>query len=348
VKRLLATILLAAGVGAATASVAALVLGIGIRHSAPAASTSTASSQGASPAGARREIASTALTATQIYKQDATGVVSIQAVTSRGTDSGTGIVLNQNGLILTNDHVIAGASTITVGSKASAGATYPATLVGEEANSDLALIRVDPSRLDVQPLVLVSSSSDQVGEAVYAIGNPYGLDETLTRGIISALGRDISAPDGAKITGAIQTDAALNPGNSGGPLLNEQGQVIGVNSQIASDEATDEGSQPGNTGVGFAISSNTIVPAIRKIESGRGLSFASVNQTERQTEGGNSGRLPDGPQGTYGEVEAGSSSTEAEGRPNRSENSMEGSSEVDSTGSGAGGVGGEGQVAIVP
>ena len=107
----------------------------------------------------------------------------------------------------------------------------------KKPTSDLALIRVDPSGLGLKPLKLASSSSVQVGDAVYAIGNPYGLEETLTRGIVSALGREISAPDGAKITGAIQTDAALNPGNSGGPLLNEQGEVIGVNSQIASDAA---------------------------------------------------------------------------------------------------------------
>ena len=106
----------------------------------------------------------------------------------------------------------------------------------------------------------MSSSSVQVGDPVYAIGNPYGLNETLTRGIVSALGREIAAPDGSKITGAIQTDAALNPGNSGGPLLNEQGEVIGVNSQIASDAARSEGSQPGSTGVGFAIASNTRRP----------------------------------------------------------------------------------------
>jgi S1-C subfamily serine protease len=107
---------------------------------------------------------------------------------------------------------------------------------------------------------------------VYAIGNPHGLDETLTRGIVSALGRTISAPDDARITGAIQPDAALNTGNSGGPLLNEQGEVIGVNSQIASEEASVDGSQPGNTGVCFAIASNTALSAVRTIETGKGSS----------------------------------------------------------------------------
>ena len=118
----------------------------------------------------------------------------------------------------------------------------------------------------------------QVGDSVYAIGNPYGLEETLTRGIVSALGREISAPDGSKITGAIQTDAALNPGNSGGPLLNEEGDVIGVNSQIASDASTADGSQPGSTGVGFAISSDTVAQAVKKIEAGEGVTYASAAQ----------------------------------------------------------------------
>ena len=114
--------------------------------------------------------------------------MSIQAVTSEGADSGTGIVLNDKGLILTNDHVIAGATSITVASKGSSSTTRAATLVGEEANDDLALIHVDPSGLGLKPLKLASSSSVHVGDAVYAIGNPYGLNETLTRGIVSGTG----------------------------------------------------------------------------------------------------------------------------------------------------------------
>ena len=124
----------------------------------------------------------------------------------------------------------------------------------------------------------------QVGDTVYAIGNPYGLEETLTKGIVSALGREIAAPDGSKITDAIQTDAALNPGNSGGPLLNEHGEVIGVNSQIASDASTVGGSQPGSTGVGFAISSNTVAQAVKKIQSGQGVTYASVARSAQQAQ----------------------------------------------------------------
>ena len=162
--------------------------------------------------------------------------------------------------------------------------TRAATIVGEEANEDLALIRVDPSGLGLKPLTLASAGSLQVGNQVYAIGNPYGLEETFTRGIVSALNREISAPDGSKITGAIQTDAALNPGNSGGPLLNAPGEVIGVNSQIASDAASGNGSQPGSTGVGFAISADTA--AARSARSGRQGRLRTLRLVRRNSAGG--------------------------------------------------------------
>jgi putative serine protease PepD len=344
VKRLFAPVLLAALLGAAVASVAVVI--VGDQRSSSAAKTTTASRIAASSTGKRQAVASTALTATQIYKQASAGVVSIKAVTSQGTDSGTGIVLNDKGLILTNDHVISGASSLAVAANGSSSTTRSATLVGEEANDDLALVKVDPSGLGLKPLSLASSSSVQVGDAVYAIGNPYGLDETLTRGIVSALGRSISAPNGAKIAGAIQTDAALNPGNSGGPLLNDQGEVIGVNSQIASEAVSVAGSQPGSTGVGFAVSSNTVAQAVKAIESGKGVSYASTarsavrsGSTQSEAYGAqspHSGRSPYESEGTYGEVEAGGQSAEA--------------------GAGASGVEGlqaagaerEGQIVIVP
>lgn len=358
-KRLLAPILLAAIAGATAALVAVLALGSGGGRSASTVRASSASaSDRASTGGTRREVASTGLTATQIYQRDSSGVVAIKAVTAEGEDSGTGIVLDEKGLILTNDHVVAGASSIVAGPGKSSNVTRTATLVGEEANQDLALIRIDPSGLGLHPLNIVSSSSVQVGDPVYAIGNPYGLDETLTRGIVSALEREIAAPDGSKIAGAIQTDAALNPGNSGGPLLNEQGEVIGVNSQIASDAARSEGSQPGSTGVGFAIASNTVVQAVKKIEAGEGVSSASAEgQSQAQTEGGAGGaQSPNagGSQRPYGEVEAGGSGAEGslEGGSGVEEGS--GSSgvvvpgEAGSSSPEAAGVGGEGQTIIVP
>ncbi len=341
-RRLFPPMLLAGLTGAVAASVAVLLLGGGVSNSTPKPRATTASVQVASPstAGTRRDVASTTLSATQIYERDSKGVVAIKVVTSEGEDEGTGIVLNEKGLILTNDHVVKGATSITIDASGSSHTTRGATLVGEEANKDLALIRVDPLGLGLKPLTLASSNSVQVGDTVYAIGTPYGLEETFTKGIVSALGREISAPDGSKIAGAIQTDAALNPGNSGGPLLNEEGEVIGVNSQIASDAASVEGSQPGSTGVGFAIASDTAVSAVRTIEAGKGVTYASA--TGPSTGGGRYGT-----QSPYGDAEA-------EGSQGREEAGESGSGGVESTGEAAssggyGAVAGGGErVVIVP
>lgn len=262
-------------------------------------------------------MASTAPMATQIYQRDSSGVVSIRATNEGGGDTGTGIVLDAEGLILTNNHVISEGASITVSPGKSSNDSRSATVVGADANSDLALIKVDPSGLGLTPLKLVSSSSVQVGDSVYAIGNPYGLDETLTKGIVSALNREIGAPDGAPIKGAIQTDAALNPGNSGGPLLNAQGDVIGVNSQIASDASSAGGGQSGSTGVGFAISSNTVSEVIKTIEAGGGTSGpeqaggeAGAQQPSQEGEGAlalppSGGEAPSEAESPYGQARGG-------------------------------------------
>ncbi len=341
-RRLFLPMLLAGLTGVVAASAAVLLLGRGASSSStPKARTTTASVRISSPssAGSRRDVSSTALTATQIYERDSKGVVSIKVVTAEGEDEGTGIVLNEKGLILTNDHVVKGARSITIEASGSSKTTRGATLVGEEANKDLALIRVNPSGLGLKPLALASASSVQVGDTVYAIGTPYGLEETFTKGIVSALNREISAPDGAKITGAIQTDAALNPGNSGGPLLNEEGEVIGVNSQIASDAASVEGSQPGSTGVGFAVGSDTVVSAVRTIEAGKGITYASAT-------GQSSSEGSYGTQSPYAEAESsGSESLEEAGESGSG--GVEGAGEAASGGYGAV-VGGGERVVIVP
>jgi putative serine protease PepD len=368
VKRLFAPLLLAALVGASLATIAAVLLGTGSTGSSTStvgavrAATPASSSSG----GTRHEVSASSgsskiLPATQLYQQDSTGVVAIKAVTSGGEDEGTGIVLNEQGLILTNDHVIKGATSLNVDASGSSKKTTSATLVGEEANQDLALIKVDPAGLGLKPLTLASSSSAKVGDTVYAIGTPYGLEETFTKGIVSALNREIAAPDGAKISGAIQTDAALNPGNSGGPLLNEQGEVIGVNSQIASDAAQTEGSQPGSTGVGFAISSNTVASVVKKIEAGEGVTYASATQSASgQSEGGSgSEQSPYGgrPESPHGEVEAGGSGvTTEEGEVEAGGSGSSGvegtggaeSGEVGASGSESTSGGGGGRVVIVP
>ena len=299
-KHRLPVFLIAALAGATGASLIFLALS-GSGGAAKKPSAAVFSATRSTGAGTRREVSTSAPTATQIYKQDSAGVVSIKATTAQGGDSGTGIVLNEEGLILTNDHVISEGTSLTVSPGKSSNLTRTATVVGADPNQDLALIKVDPSGLGLKALKLVSSSSVEVGDPVYAIGNPYGLNETLTRGIVSALGREIQAPDGTPIKDAIQTDAALNPGNSGGPLLNEQGDVIGVNSQIASDAASSEGSQPGSTGVGFAISSNTVSEVIKTIESGGGSTGGS-GQTESGAgaEGRSGTESPYGTQSPYG------------------------------------------------
>jgi putative serine protease PepD len=270
---------LAAVAGGVAAILLALALGIGAAGSAKTATRTAATAPAVSSSSggsAGVAVANTALSATQIYSRDSSGVVSIVARTAEGEDQGTGIVLNESGLILTNDHVVANATSIEIGvGTGSSKTTRAAKLVGEEANSDLALIEVDPGGLGLKAVKLGSASALQVGEQVYAIGNPYGLEETFTRGIVSALNREIQAPDGAKISSAIQTDAALNPGNSGGPLINSEGEVVGVNSQIASDQSSTTG-QAGSTGVGFAISSTSVASAVKKIEAGKGISYSSA------------------------------------------------------------------------
>ncbi len=211
-------------------------------------------------------------TATAIYATDAPGVVSIRATSSPRTGgfapggeeqsptrtaTGSGIVLSAGGEILTNEHVVDGARSITVSLDGSSSKRRTATLVGESRSLDLAVLRIDSTGLKLHPLHLAGSSTVQVGDPAFAIGNPYGLNWTLTTGVISALNRQIKAPDGTAIAHTIQTDAALNPGNSGGPLLDASGAVIGVNSQIAS-ATTSVAGEAGSSGVGFAISSDVV------------------------------------------------------------------------------------------
>ncbi len=202
-------------------------------------------------------------TVNEIYKADAGGVAFIESKEAEGVASGSGVVLDDEGHVLTNNHVIEGASEVTV-SLESEGQMYPATVVGTEPNSDLALLKVEAPASKLHPLTLGDSSKVEVGDPVVAIGNPFDLQRTVTSGIVSALQREIQAPDGVTIDHVIQTDAAINPGNSGGPLINSAGEVIGINSQIYTGG---EGSD-GNVGIGFSIPINTAKEEIAKLESG--------------------------------------------------------------------------------
>ncbi len=217
----------------------------------------------------------------QIYRHDGPGVAFVQSEIpakrsaspfgafgggeseSEGaaTATGSGIVIDTAGHILTNNHVIAGASSIQVKLGAS-NSTYKATVVGTDPATDLALLKVDAPASQLHPLALGDSSKMEVGDPVVAIGNPFGLDRTVTSGIVSALQRQIQAPDGFSISNVIQTDAAINPGNSGGPLIEAAGNVIGINSQIETG-----GSGDGNVGIGFAIPINTARSEISQLET---------------------------------------------------------------------------------
>ncbi len=213
----------------------------------------------------------------QIYKNDGGGVAFIESQIPAqesqtlspfgepeseggGTATGSGFVVDPEGHILTNNHVIEGASKIEVKLGAS-DTEYQAKVVGADPASDLALLKVEAPADQLHPLTLGKSSEMEVGDPVVAIGNPFGLDRTVTSGIVSALQRQIEAPDGFSITNVIQTDAAINPGNSGGPLINAAGEVIGINSQIA----TGGGGGNGNLGIGFAIPIDTARAEIHQL-----------------------------------------------------------------------------------
>jgi S1-C subfamily serine protease len=163
--------------------------------------------------------------------------------------SGSGFVIDEEGHVMTNAHVVAGAEEIEV-TLGDDEKSYDAELVGEDDSTDIAVLKIEAPEEELEPVALGDSSALDVGDPVVAIGNPFGLDRTVTAGIVSALQRQISAPDGFTISNVIQTDAPINPGNSGGPLLDATGEVVGVNSQI-------ESNSQGNVGIGFAVPIDT-------------------------------------------------------------------------------------------
>jgi len=227
-----------------------------------------------------------------LYERVRPGVVSVEARSSNPTQgsTGTGFVLDRDGYILTNDHVVDGAATLRV--RFDKGGPVKARLVGADPSSDLALLKVEPSEENLKPLPLGSSSSLKVGQPAVAIGSPFGLEGTLTTGVVSAVERSITAPNNFSIDNVVQTDAAINPGNSGGPLLDASGRVVGVNAQIATTTQA-------NSGVGFAIPINTAKQVVPDLKAGREIKrpYVGVETASATTGTGASIRkvVPGGP-----------------------------------------------------
>jgi S1-C subfamily serine protease len=214
------------------------------------------STSGESPIGKIAASAASSVVEIDVVSETGGGFFGPEAQESQGS----GFVYDTEGHVITNAHVVEGATSVKV--LFADGSTYTATVVGTDASSDVAVIEIEAAASQLRPLTLGDSSKVRVGDEVVAAGSPFGLATTVTSGIVSALNREIISPDNTPIEGAIQTDAAINHGNSGGPLFDVQGRVIGVNSQIESDSG-------GNEGVGFAVPSNTVaLIASQLIESG--------------------------------------------------------------------------------
>src|SRR4051794_35152845 len=235
------------------------------------------------------------------------------AYITTGVGTGSGFVVSSDGYIVTNAHVVEGANG-QIKAKIGDGEALTAKLVGEDASTDLALLKVDATNLT--PLALGDSSNVEVGDPAYAIGNPFGLDRTLTTGVISALQREISSPNGFSIDDVIQTDAAINPGNSGGPLFNAQGQVIGVNSQIESTGSSSSG-QAGNVGIGFAIPSNTVKTVVEQLRATGKVSHAylGVQTQDAQGDGAKVAGITSGGPAANGGLQVGDVIAELGGKP---------------------------------
>jgi putative serine protease PepD len=246
--RVFATVAVAALVGA-TLGIAGWEVFDDDAEPAPAVATPDSSPQPASVSSSGSSVAA-------IYRRVGGAVVLVRAETGGGVATGSGFVIDDQGRVVTNQHVVGSATDVTVVS--AAGDEYDAEVVGTDPSTDIALLDVEDGA-ELPVLALGSAESLSVGDPVIAIGSPFGLQGTVTSGIVSGLDREIQAPDGRfVIDGAIQTDAALNSGNSGGPLLDDRGRVVGVNSQI-------ESSTGGNVGVGYAVPVETVKNVVEQL-----------------------------------------------------------------------------------
>jgi putative serine protease PepD len=264
-RRLLLATLASAVLGAG--ALAAILFATGAVHGNT--TLATAQSVTAGPT-----VGSQSLHPVALYADTAPGVVDIIArgtttvqspvgpASEQSTSTGAGIVLDRQGHVLTADHVVRGASSVSV--KFANGATRRVRIVGRDATTDLAVLSVDPSGLSLHPIPLGDSAALQAGDPVAAIGDPFAYPRSISTGIVSGLDRTIAGLNGFSIAHAVQTDAAIDPGNSGGPLLDARGQVIGIVDQIAVGNSGADSS----TGVGFAVSSNVAKAELSDLERG--------------------------------------------------------------------------------
>jgi putative serine protease PepD len=285
-----------------TAGAAALVIAAGTGAATYAALDGggpTAVASSSSP-GTAKTVDNGALTIGEVYDRTNASVVEITVTTQAPVEGpmgsgtaqaqGSGFVYDANGHVVTNAHVVDGAQSAKV--RFADGTTHDATVVGVDASTDLAVLKVDAPSSALHPVELADSSQVAVGDVVVAIGSPFGLENSVTAGIVSALGRSMQAPNGYTITGAIQTDAAINHGNSGGPLLDLDGKVVGVNAQIESESG-------GNDGVGFAIPSKTVASVVGQILDGGAVEHAYLGVSVTEATGATAGaRLADVRSGT--------------------------------------------------
>jgi 2-alkenal reductase len=252
----------------ATLACQALQPGIGSAPAAVATVPVSSAVSTASPIFVTSESVTQQEALSSLYQSVLPGIVAIQVNTAQGGSLGTGIVFDDQGHVVTNQHVVDGEQGIEV--DFSSGFKAPAKLIGVDSDSDLAVIKVDAPASEIHPLPLGDSKLLKVGQSVVAIGNPFGLNGSMTLGIISALGRtqdsnrQVAGGGNFSVADMIQTDAAINPGNSGGPLFNLKGEIVGINRSIRTDSSTASG-EPVNSGIGFAIPINLIkrvVPAL--------------------------------------------------------------------------------------
>lgn len=244
-----------------------------IRESAPMATTASSPSDAAVVAEDAVQRGG-ALSVAEIVRRESPAVVLIEAKSDSGDGGlGSGFLIDRDGHILTNAHVVDGSDDTTV--TFSDGTVEKARILGVDKSTDLAVIKIATVPAGIRPVPLGSSSGLVVGQEVVAIGNPYGLERTATTGIVSALERTIESPNGFAIQNAIQTDAAINQGNSGGPLFDRAGRVVGMNSQMASQNG-------GNVGLGFAVPIDTIRPIAQAVITGGRAEHAWIGISGRE------------------------------------------------------------------